>query len=75
MRKVKDEWTGVVVGMMHQHGISKVELAKKCGYSAPYISTVLNCKKRFESDISYERTRNRIEDALLSLIEENKEEK
>ena len=42
---VPAQWTGDVIGKMHIHRISKKELAAHLGYTAEYISMVLNGKK------------------------------
>lgn len=39
------QWTGDVIGKMHIHRISKKALAAHLGYTAEYISMVLNGKK------------------------------
>lgn len=38
------QWTGDVVGQMHQHGIKKKDLAVEIGWNAKYLSQVLNGK-------------------------------
>lgn len=37
-----EQWTGDLVGRMHNHKILYAELADKLGLSVPYISMVLN---------------------------------
>ena len=69
-RKINEEWTGTVVGKMHQWGISNTELAKRCGYTTQYISMVLNGKKDFKSGESKEKTKNHIMRALSEIVEE-----
>lgn len=69
-RKIQEEWTGTVVGKMHQYGISEKELAIRCGYSAQYISMLLNGKKKFSKDLSKERTINHVMRALDEIIKE-----
>lgn len=39
------QWTGEVVGKMHVHGITAIELAQKLGYNPKYLSAVLNGKR------------------------------
>lgn len=68
--ELNEEWTAEVVGRMHRCRIRSVELADRCGYSAPYLSTVLNCKKHFESEESKERTKKRIFACLGSMENE-----
>lgn len=36
------KWTGNLVGLMHDHKISKTELANELGVSREYVSMVLN---------------------------------
>lgn len=39
------EWTGRIVGLLHTHRITQVELATEMGVTPQYISMVLNGKK------------------------------
>ena len=39
------EWTGVQVGRMHLHRITRTMLAEKLGFSDRYVSMVLNGKR------------------------------
>ena len=43
-----ENWTADVVGRMHIAGITGQMLAQECGYTAPYLSTVLNGKRGTE---------------------------
>lgn len=36
------QWTGALIGKMHQHKISKSDLAQEAGISREYASMVLN---------------------------------
>lgn len=36
------KWTGNLVGLMHDHKISKTQLAEELGVSREYVSMVLN---------------------------------
>lgn len=69
-RKLNEEWTGIVVGKMHQWGITNTELAQKCGYTAQYISMLLNGKKTFQTKDAKEKTKNRVMGGLSEIIEE-----
>ena len=69
-RKLNEEWTGIVVGKMHQWGITNSELANRCGYTTQYISMLLNGKKAFTSIKSKEKTKNHVIGALEEIIEE-----
>lgn len=61
-----DDWTAEVVGRMHTARITGQMLADKCGYSAAYLSTVLNGKK------GNDQTKKRILDALAALETETR---
>ena len=36
------KWTGVLVGFMHEHGITQIQLAQELNLSNKYVSMVLN---------------------------------
>lgn len=36
------QWTGNLIGQMHQHGITKSELALEAGVTREYTSMILN---------------------------------
>ena len=57
----KDKWIANVVGRMHVGGITGKQLAAASGYTASYLSTVLNGKKGNDD------THRRIEEALRRL--------
>lgn len=59
-----DDWTAEVVGRMHAARITGQLLAEKCGYSAAYLSTVLNGRK------GNDHTKQNILDALTALENE-----
>ena len=42
---MEGDWTSEVVGRMHAARITGQQPAAKCGYTAAYLSTVLNGKK------------------------------
>lgn len=58
-----DNWTAEAVGRMHVARITGQMLAKESGYSAAYVSEVLNNKR------GTEKTKQNILDALLRLEE------
>ena len=60
-----DDWTAEVVGRMHDAHITGQQLADECGYSAAYLSTVLNHKR------GNEQTKQNVFSAL-SRLEENR---
>ena len=37
-----EQWTGTVVGKMHVNRITYDELAKRLGFTKPYVSMILN---------------------------------
>lgn len=41
-----EKWTGDLVGKMHVNRVSYEELAKKLGFTKPYISMVLNGSRK-----------------------------
>lgn len=45
---MSENWTADVVGRMHVARITGQMLAKECGYSAAYVSSVLNGKRGTE---------------------------
>jgi len=57
-----DKWTGLLVGKMHNNGVTFEALAKELGVSKPYVSMVLN-GKRFPKDAE-----QKFNDALNKLI-------
>lgn len=64
---LNEDWTADVKGRMHRCRISNPQLAAECGYSAAYLSTVLNGRKAFESEKSKEQTKGKIFEALERL--------
>ena len=50
-RKTHEEWAARLVGRMYRYGITAKELARKTGYTAPYISMLLNGKKPASEEI------------------------
>lgn len=45
-KRVHEEWAAELVGRMYRCGITCKILAEKLGYTPPYISMLLNGKKR-----------------------------
>lgn len=60
---LNEDWTADVVGRMHRCRIRNEQLAQECGYTATYLSTVLNGNKNL-SDKGKEETKDRIFKAL-----------
>lgn len=69
-RKLNEEWTGIVVGKMHQWGVSEKELADRCGYTTQYVSMLLNGKKKFQTEKGKEKAKNHVLRTLDEIIEE-----
>lgn len=57
------KWTGNLVGLMHDHKISKTQLAEELGVSREYVSMVLN-EHRMPADAE-----SRFTAAVNSIIE------
>lgn len=70
MRKLNEEWTADIVCRIHRLNITQIELAKRCGYTASYLSMVLNGKKQFTSPYAAKVTRKRICKAMEELEHE-----
>lgn len=64
---LNEDWTADVIGRMHKYRISNAQLANACGYSAAYLSTVLNGRKNFVRPENKERTKDIIFKALESI--------
>lgn len=65
---MQGDWTAEVVGRMHAAKITGQQLAVECGYTASYLSTVLNGKKGIE------KTRDTIFSALERLEEKKQKQ-
>lgn len=70
MRKLNEEWTAEIIGKLHRLNLTQAELAKRCGYTTPYLSTVLNGKKKFTSPYAAKVTQKRICKAMEELEHE-----
>lgn len=42
---LNEEWSSELIGKMHRHKIKANELARQSGYTAPYVSMLMNGKK------------------------------
>lgn len=72
---LNEDWTADVVRQMHKYRITNIQLAAACdtpreGYSAAYLSTVLNGRKVFENEEAKQRTKETILAALTKLVTE-----
>lgn len=65
-----EDWTAYVVGQLHKYKIRNSVLAERCGFSPAYLSTVLNGKKVFASEVAAVKTRDKILTCLAELVDE-----
>lgn len=59
-----EKWTGRLVGQMHNHKITKGQLAQEAGCSLAYVSMILNGVRKPKDG------RKRLEEAMQRLVEE-----
>ena len=64
-KKIHEEWASKLVGEMYRNGITSKRLAEKVGYTAPYISMLLNGKKH-----ATEKTKLKLFNAMSELEKE-----
>lgn len=64
LQTFKEKWTGVLIGKMHNEGVTSSELAKELGIGKAYVSMILN-GQRHPADA--EKTFN---DALNKILKE-----
>lgn len=67
MKHFNEKWTADVVGRLHYLDVTQKEFAYFMGVSPPYLSSVLNGKKKFESEYAKRMTQKRVEQALKLL--------
>lgn len=67
---MNEEWTAEIVGKLHQFNMTHKEFAKRCGYTAGYLSTILHGKKKFTSSYSEKVTRRRIRNVMAEVEDE-----
>ena len=58
------KWTGAIVGKMHNHSVTNIELANKLNIDKNYVSMILNGKKTPKG------AKKRFENALNEIIAE-----
>lgn len=58
-----DQWTGELIGRMHNAGVTANELAAHMGVTKVYISLILNCKRRPKD------AQERLEKAFAEILE------
>lgn len=61
-----EKWTGRLVGKMHNERVTFDELAKEMGVTKPYVSMLLNGKRKPEG------VQNRMEEALDAVLQRRK---
>lgn len=61
-----EKWTGVLIGKMHNAGVTYEELAKELNCGKPYVSMILNGKR------TPPNAKARLENAFNSLLEKRK---
>lgn len=59
---MKDEWTGVLIGKMHNAEVTMDEMAKELGWGKGYVSMILNCHRRPEG------AREKMETAFINIV-------
>lgn len=62
-----EEWTGEVIGSMHNNRVSFQQLADKLGWHVKYLSAVLNSKRKPND------AEEKVRSALTELIKEQSE--
>lgn len=70
MRQLKEEWAAEIVGKLYRFNMTHKDFAKECGYTAGYLSMVLNGKKKFGSPYSERMTRKHILNTMARLEDE-----
>ena len=61
-----EKWTGRLVGRMHNECISFEELANELGFTKPYVSMILNSKRKPPN------IRERMEQAVDRIVDRHK---
>ena len=64
-----EKWTGRLVGKMHNERVTFDELAKEMGVTKPYVSMLLNGKRKPEG------VQKRMEKALDAILHRRKEDR
>lgn len=63
-----EKWTGVLVGKMHNAGVSYTEIAEQMGVTKEYVSMILNGKRKPP------RAKERLNGAFSAVLERRKAE-
>jgi len=67
MREFREQWTADVVGKLHYLNATQAELAYLMGVTPAYLSSILNGKKKFETEYAKRATQKRVERAVRLL--------
>lgn len=67
MRHFNEQWTADVVGKLHYLNVTQAELAYYMGVTPAYLSSILNGKKKFETEYAKKMTQRRVEQAVKLL--------
>ena len=59
-----DNWTGILIGKMHNSKITLEDLAKHLGVTKAYVSMILNCKRK---PLNAEQKFNKALDELIEI--------
>lgn len=62
-----EEWTGTLIGKMHNSNVTRVQLANQLGIKKPYITMILNGSRKPKG------AQERLEQALSEIIQSRKE--
>lgn len=65
---MRDKWTGVLIGKMHNADVTYDDLAKELGCGKAYVSLILNGKR------TPPNAKERLENAFNSILEKRKNE-
>lgn len=70
MKKKSDEWTGELIGRMHNAGVKRADLAEEMGCTKAYVTMILNGAR------TPTLARERLEAAFASvMLKKQKDEK
>ena len=62
-----EKWTGVLVGKMHNAGVTCTEIAQQLGVTKEYVSMILNGKR------TPPRAKERLNEAFSAIMQKKKE--
>ena len=64
---MNEKWTGILVGKMHNEGVTYQDIADEMAVTKSYISMILNGSRKPKG------IKKRMEDAFTSVVEKRKE--